>query len=103
MLPSDVAAPPTHLVRSGAQDAWLQLRKALDRHGPVPCRSAPEEWWPVRAPVRDEVRAVQACRSCGAQRACLAYALAADERFGIWGGTLPEERQALRPGSRSWR
>jgi len=37
-----------------------------------------------------------ACRLCGARQACLTYALAADERFGIWGGTLPEERQALR-------
>ena len=99
VLPRDVVLPPAYFVRPGARDAWLELRRALDRHGPVPCQSDPERWWPVRVPVRGVVRAVQACRSCGAQGACLAYALAADERFGIWGGTLPEERQAVRTGA----
>ena len=32
---------------------------------------------------------------CSAE-ACLSYAVAADERYGIWGGTLPEERRGIR-------
>jgi WhiB family redox-sensing transcriptional regulator len=104
MVPSDVAPTSAQLVRTGAEDAWRELLQALDRHGPVPCQSGdPEWWWPVRTPLPRAAPAVAACRRCGAQRACLAYALAADERFGIWGGTLPEERLALRPRSRSWR
>jgi WhiB family redox-sensing transcriptional regulator len=27
---------------------------------------------------------------------CLAYAITADERFGIWGGLDPEQRRSLR-------
>ena len=41
--------------------------------------------------------AVDACCACPAMDACLAYALAADERRGIWGGTLPDERRGLDP------
>jgi WhiB family redox-sensing transcriptional regulator len=101
MMPSHVASlPPAQRVRTSAGDAWLDLQKALERHGPVPCRSGdPDWWWPVRTPVRGAAWAVQACRRCGARQACLRYALAADERFGIWGGTSPEERQALRRGA----
>jgi WhiB family redox-sensing transcriptional regulator len=97
MMPSHVAAPPSaRRVRTSPGQAWLELQKALDRHAPVPCRVGdPDRWWPVRTAVRGRAPAVQACRRCGARQACLTYALAADERFGIWGGTSPEERQAL--------
>ena len=40
--------------------------------------------------------AVDACSVCAARDACLAYALAADEAEGIWGGSLPAERRGLR-------
>ena len=98
MVLSDAASPPpARGVGTDAGQAWLELQKALVRHAPVPCRSGePERWWPARTPVRGRAPAVHACRLCGARQACLTYALAADERFGIWGGTLPEERQALR-------
>jgi hypothetical protein len=40
--------------------------------------------------------AVAGCWRCPAREACLAYAVAADEREGVWGATLPEERRELR-------
>jgi hypothetical protein len=40
--------------------------------------------------------ALDACRRCHAAGPCLAYALAADHRYGIWGATLPEEGRELR-------
>ena len=32
------------------------------------------------------------CASCPVQRQCADYALAADERYGVWGGLTAEER-----------
>ena len=40
--------------------------------------------------------AVYARGTCPLTGACLAYAVAADEREGIWGGTLPDERRVMR-------
>jgi hypothetical protein len=90
-VPSSV---PPHAVAE-----WLDLRRALEDAGRVPCQSDDAEaWWPdVKSAYGPRARrAVEACRRCPAADACLTYALAADERFGVWGGTLPEERRALR-------
>lgn len=40
--------------------------------------------------------AVAICQRCPVQAQCLEYALAHDERFGIWGGTTARQRQDLR-------
>ena len=40
--------------------------------------------------------AKQVCRSCEVAAECLQYALATDERFGIWGGTSERERRRLK-------
>ncbi|KPI33162.1 transcription factor WhiB [Actinobacteria bacterium OV450] len=36
------------------------------------------------------------CGACEGRAACLEYALANDERFGVWGGLSESERLALR-------
>jgi WhiB family redox-sensing transcriptional regulator len=36
------------------------------------------------------------CASCDVVGQCLAYALANDERFGIWGGMSERDRRKLR-------
>lgn len=87
------------VVPAGARDAWGRLRSQLDRVGPVPCQTGPTEaWWPdARSARASNARvAVAGCRRCPVTDACLDYALAADERFGVWGGTLPEQRRAMR-------
>nr|WSX48927.1 WhiB family transcriptional regulator [Streptomyces sp. NBC_00974] len=38
------------------------------------------------------------CGACEGRAACLEFALANDERFGVWGGLSEGERQALRAG-----
>ena len=35
------------------------------------------------------------CHDCEVEADCLGYALANDERFGIWGGLSPAERRKL--------
>jgi WhiB family redox-sensing transcriptional regulator len=42
--------------------------------------------------------AKQICSACWVQAECLDYALAHDERFGIWGGLSERERRRLRRG-----
>ena len=37
------------------------------------------------------------CGACEVRAGCLEYALANDERFGVWGGLSESERSALRP------
>src|SRR5512135_722960 len=41
------------------------------------------------------------CRSCPVRGECLGYALAADERYGLWGGMTAEERRRLRRARRA--
>ncbi|GFH79303.1 MULTISPECIES: WhiB family transcriptional regulator [Streptomyces] len=36
------------------------------------------------------------CEACDMREACLAYALAHDERFGVWGGLSEKERERMR-------
>jgi WhiB family redox-sensing transcriptional regulator len=38
------------------------------------------------------------CRNCEVRPDCLDYALANDERFGIWGGFSERERRRMKPG-----
>ena len=49
---------------------------------------------------RREDRAKQVCAGCGVLDACKRFALAANEPFGVWGGTTARERQVLRATSR---
>ncbi len=46
-----------------------------------------------QAAITAEAKAV--CSGCCVRAECLDYALAADERHGIWGGMTPEERQEI--------
>uniref|UniRef100_UPI003F4922F5 WhiB family transcriptional regulator n=1 Tax=Actinoplanes sp. CA-151224 TaxID=3239904 RepID=UPI003F4922F5 len=53
----------------------------------------PDEFFP---PKGGSIRtAKRICGRCPVQSACLQYALAHDERFGIWGGLSSRERRAL--------
>src|SRR3954452_19639846 len=83
--------------REAAQ--WLGLRDALEQGGQGPCQTTDAEaWWPDARDAHGPAArmALDACRQCEAAGPCLAYALAADQRYGIWGGTLPQDRQAIR-------
>lgn len=65
------------LIPPQALREWLELARKLDEAGIVPCRTSDAEaWWPSRTEV-DELparMAVDACSTCGARDACLAYA-----------------------------
>ena len=47
-----------------------------------------------------EMSAKRICALCPLKQQCAEYAILANEEFGIWGGTTPEERRAI-SGARS--
>lgn len=54
----------------------------------------PEAFFPEKGGSTREAKTV--CQSCSVREECLEYALANDERFGIWGGLSERERRRLR-------
>lgn len=85
-----VQATIPELIPQKALREWLELAWVLAERGPAPCEYDPELWW-SKTP-EDVAAAVAACRRCPAQVACAAYAAAARERHGTWGGLSAAER-----------
>ena len=54
----------------------------------------PEAFFPEKGGSTRETKKV--CLSCDVRPECLDYALAHDERFGIWGGLSERERRRLK-------
>jgi WhiB family redox-sensing transcriptional regulator len=54
----------------------------------------PEAFFPEKGGSTREAKRV--CLSCDVRNDCLEYALANDERFGIWGGLSERERRRLK-------
>jgi WhiB family redox-sensing transcriptional regulator len=54
----------------------------------------PEAFFPEKGGSTREAKKV--CLTCDVRQDCLEYALANDERFGIWGGLSERERRKLR-------
>jgi WhiB family redox-sensing transcriptional regulator len=56
----------------------------------------PEAFFPEKGGSTREAKRI--CMGCEVRDACLEYALAHDERFGIWGGLSERERRRLKRG-----
>jgi WhiB family redox-sensing transcriptional regulator len=56
----------------------------------------PEAYFPEKGGSTREAKRI--CQGCEVKDACLDYALANDERFGIWGGLSERERRRLKRG-----
>ena len=54
----------------------------------------PEAFFPEKGGSTREAKRV--CLECEVRQECLSYALAHDERFGIWGGLSERERRRLK-------
>jgi WhiB family redox-sensing transcriptional regulator len=65
----------------------------------------PDSFYPEPGPgiTEDIAAAKRVCARCPVRAECLAYALAHDEREGIWGGTTAQERRRLTRPSRARR
>ena len=60
----------------------------------VVAQTDPEAFFPEKGGSTREAKKV--CLSCDVRGECLEYALAHDERFGIWGGLSERERRKLK-------
>lgn len=69
-----------------AENAWQSDANCKGVH--------PDLFYPERGHSTKEAKAV--CFGCDVQRECLEHALAAGEKFGIWGGKSERERRTLR-------
>ena len=56
----------------------------------------PEAFFPEKGGSTREAKKI--CLGCEVRSECLEYALAKDERFGIWGGLSERERRRLKRG-----
>jgi len=80
---------PTDLMAAqGDEDQWQE--RALC------AQTDPEAFFPEKGGSTREAKRI--CLGCDVKDACLDYALANDERFGIWGGLSERERRRLKRG-----
>jgi WhiB family redox-sensing transcriptional regulator len=85
-VPSAIPAMPAMLTPE--DDLWQE--KALC------AQTDPEAFFPEKGGSTREAKRI--CLGCEVRDACLDYALAHDERFGIWGGLSERERRRLKRG-----
>lgn len=88
---------PSWVVPRRALGEWVDLQDAVGSliRGPA-CRREPELWWATPRTsegVEAQAEAAASCWWCPARLECLAYALAANEREGVWGGRTAAERR----------
>ncbi|EME51549.1 transcriptional regulator [Rhodococcus ruber BKS 20-38] len=72
----------------GADEQWQE--RALC------AQTDPEAFFPEKGGSTREAKRI--CLGCEVRDECLEYALANDERFGIWGGLSERERRRLKRG-----
>ena len=86
----DVIAPATiHAVAPEPVDDEWQERALC-------AQTDPEAFFPEKGGSTREAKRI--CLGCEVRDSCLEYALAHDERFGIWGGLSERERRRLKRG-----
>lgn len=82
---------PNREVAAQYQDLIIAV---ADQPSPVPCEVEPEPYtsaWSSKATASSE-SAEDLCIDCPLMVQCAAYAKAAKEPYGVYGGTLPRDR-----------
>ena len=88
-------ATPASTVPDDAVLLELVTDEAMEWQERALCaQTDPEAFFPEKGGSTREAKRV--CLSCEVRVECLEYALANDERFGIWGGLSERERRRLK-------
>jgi WhiB family redox-sensing transcriptional regulator len=101
------ARGPAHGPAAEPQRAMIDVPAALAATARSPdwtdeaaCRHTdPELFFPdgTAGPALCQVaQAIRVCESCPVRMPCLVFAVEHSPGFGVWGGTTPEERRAIR-------
>jgi WhiB family transcriptional regulator, redox-sensing transcriptional regulator len=88
LVPEPIDVAPAMPAITPEDDLWQE--KALC------AQTDPEAFFPEKGGSTREAKRI--CLGCEVRDACLDYALAHDERFGIWGGLSERERRRLKRG-----
>ena len=91
------AALERELVRQWANTPPLPARIYLEGACTQEPRLPVKAWFPTYS--HGGWRARQVCKDCLVRQECLEWAVAANEAYGIWGGTTPAERARIRDRS----
>jgi WhiB family redox-sensing transcriptional regulator len=92
-VPNDWFVDPVNLGIPGLRSA--DRDGALAWQADALCaQTDPEAFFPEKGGSTREAKKI--CQQCDVKAECLEYALANDERFGIWGGLSERERRRLR-------
>jgi len=86
------------LVPDAAEDEFEGNEEATDQwqDRALCAQTDPEAFFPEKGGSTREAKKI--CLGCEVRSECLEYALAHDERFGIWGGLSERERRRLKRG-----
>ena len=99
-----LTAHPASVQGVDNQPIWIGLRRQLEdfsdegelgwQTDALCAQTDPEAFFPEKGGSTRDAKKV--CGACNVKAQCLEYALANDERFGIWGGLSERERRRLR-------
>lgn len=94
-VPDDWFIDPVRLGVPGVRHAVTDDGNALAWQSDALCaQTDPEAFFPEKGGSTRDAKKI--CATCEVRAQCLEYALANDERFGIWGGLSERERRKLR-------
>ncbi len=79
---------------AGLWSMGLEAEAQSWQEGALCAETDPEAFFPEKGGSTREAKKI--CTGCEVKAECLEYALANDERFGIWGGLSERERRRLR-------
>ncbi|ABK52231.1 transcription factor WhiB [Acidothermus cellulolyticus 11B] len=91
----DTEVNPWHDIIAGLAELRNRMDDELRWQEQALCaQTDPEAFFPEKGGSTREAKRI--CASCPVRIECLEYALAHDERFGIWGGLSERERRRLK-------
>ncbi len=90
-----VSTPRLSLVITGFDEMFESIEEQWQERA-LCAQTDPEAFFPEKGGSTREAKRI--CLGCEVRDECLEYALAHDERFGIWGGLSERERRRLKRG-----
>lgn len=89
-----VAGPNLALVDLGVPGLFVEDEEEGWQERALCAQTDPEAFFPEKGGSTREAKKI--CTGCEVKAECLEYALANDERFGIWGGLSERERRRIK-------
>ena len=93
-VPEDWFVDPIRLGVPGVRSETGEGNRLAWQSDSLCAQTDPEAFFPEKGGSTRDAKKI--CASCEVRTQCLEYALANDERFGIWGGLSERERRKLR-------